>query len=391
MLVEFSSLDDYLLAAEDRRNPPAARRPYPLIEVKKHFDSAVDPKLFLTMNAESATAEAGMREMFRIAQGFPLGRVEIANALVVGENGLIVDLDNRRCWIGFTSGWPKRMAFSFVGMAGFFTRRGASAFEIDTGLLAKALRIERATIVSGPGGNIYGHWLIDVAARLEQMSADSSFDRFTRLLTVRTAPFAQEILAKMAPENNGVVQYSADSVFRVGLLTIYSIPRLNQALDIEICSRAWQMLEAAIGGNGAGESAHRAPGKKLYVSRFGWKKSRFLENGEEVEHFFAAQGWTVVRPEGLSLAEQVSLFRRAEVVVGEDGSGLHNAIFAPPGLTMIVVSMLRTNLHHASIANVKGHRIAYLNAECTTPGQLPDSWRLSVKQLEHTLRTADVL
>jgi capsular polysaccharide biosynthesis protein len=56
-----------------------------------------------------------------------------------------------------------------------------------------------------------------------------------------------------------------------------------------------------------------------------------------VEKLFVAHGFTVVAPEELSLAEQVSVFAAARVVAGFGGAGMFNLAYARSVETVIVL------------------------------------------------------
>ena len=72
--------------------------------------------------------------------------------------------------------------------------------------------------------------------------------------------------------------------------------------------------------------------KRIFVARpnvetKGIKRSSRLINVDEVEEELFSRGFIKVYPEKLSFAEQVLLFNQAEVVIGEHGSAMFNAVF----------------------------------------------------------------
>jgi hypothetical protein len=69
-------------------------------------------------------------------------------------------------------------------------------------------------------------------------------------------------------------------------------------------------------------------GRKVYLhrARGGW---RYVENEDEVCDFLQSRGFEIVRPEMLSVAEQVRICSRARVMVGMHGAGLTNLLWAP--------------------------------------------------------------
>ena len=48
-----------------------------------------------------------------------------------------------------------------------------------------------------------------------------------------------------------------------------------------------------------------------------------------------SRGFTVLQPETLTVTEQIRRFRSADVVIGEQGSGLHNTAFSARGVRVL--------------------------------------------------------
>lgn len=78
----------------------------------------------------------------------------------------------------------------------------------------------------------------------------------------------------------------------------------------------------------AGARVSAQGGRKLYIRRRvgGWRSA---VNDEELSNLLAGRGFEVVRPEGMSLADQVRMFAQADVIIGMHGAGLANILFAP--------------------------------------------------------------
>jgi capsular polysaccharide biosynthesis protein len=89
-------------------------------------------------------------------------------------------------------------------------------------------------------------------------------------------------------------------------------------------------------------SATKSPvGQKLYVSRSTRDVAQYrdgCQNREELETFFAAEGFEVVYPERFKFLEQVAMFRDAEYIIAEGGSAPHNTLFSRPGTKLIYIS-----------------------------------------------------
>ena len=73
--------------------------------------------------------------------------------------------------------------------------------------------------------------------------------------------------------------------------------------------------------------------ERVFIRRA--RSRRGIENQEEVEAALVRLGFTVVMLETLSVAEQITLFFNARLVVGPHGAGLTNILFCQPGAAVI--------------------------------------------------------
>ncbi len=206
---------------------------------------------------------------------------------------------------------------------------------------ATTQRVIEGQVVLLPGAayRIYGHWLADFLPRLH-------------ILTICGHDI--KTLKYLLP--TGMPAYAA------AWFSLLGIPAEN-FIHYDITSESCLIESALIPTNLRGHScanpvfaqAARAlaqpipvpvssPGAKLYVSRRRWAKpTRRLTNVEAIERIFASHGFDIIFPEALTIAEQITRFRGAKIIAGEYGSALHNAMFAPPGATVLA---LRGTLPH---------------------------------------------
>ncbi len=70
--------------------------------------------------------------------------------------------------------------------------------------------------------------------------------------------------------------------------------------------------------------------KKIYVLR-GNVRTRRLTNDMQIVALLNSLGFTAVRMDGLTVAEQAAMFAGVEVIIGVHGAALTNLIFAPKG------------------------------------------------------------
>jgi O-antigen biosynthesis protein WbqL len=105
----------------------------------------------------------------------------------------------------------------------------------------------------------------------------------------------------------------------------------------------------------------REPGSavRIYLSRrkfrSGWHK---LRNEDEVEQVMERLGFAIVHPQLLSIREQLRLMASADVIAGEYGSALHNAMFSRAGTKIISLNCI--NWYQSMIGRLRRHRVAFV-------------------------------
>jgi capsular polysaccharide biosynthesis protein len=127
---------------------------------------------------------------------------------------------------------------------------------------------------------------------------------------------------------------------------------------------------AAVGAALAAGAPDRDYPDRIFCARRPGKRGCL--NAPEVEDYFRRHGFAVVFPEDYSLAEQVRMFRAAEVVAGYAGSAMFtlNLSGAPKHSIVITPESYRAQNEYV-IAAVVGHRIdvAWCRTEQQTAGQ----------------------
>ena len=82
-----------------------------------------------------------------------------------------------------------------------------------------------------------------------------------------------------------------------------------------------------------------------------------------------ARGFERVRPERLSVPEQIALFRSAGTILGEYGSGLHGSLFAPAGTNVVSLrdNGLELGVLQSCLDHALGHTGGYVIGSDRTP------------------------
>jgi hypothetical protein len=84
----------------------------------------------------------------------------------------------------------------------------------------------------------------------------------------------------------------------------------------------WERIGCAFDRKGGPE--------RVYLSRSRYEPNRALINEAEVESRFQAEGFTVLHPQELSIAEQIATIRHARLIAGSAGSAMYLSAFCSP-------------------------------------------------------------
>ncbi|HLK65926.1 MAG TPA: glycosyltransferase 61 family protein [Bryobacteraceae bacterium] len=180
-------------------------------------------------------------------------------------------------------------------------------------------------------GNLhnYYHWLVEGLVGLDLLAGTAVA---SSSLTI-ALPKSMDIAALLDHrESLQAIGLGAHKVIEIGspLIkvreAIWIEPSLVQSMPKPYLKNFQQRIATLPPGN---------PGRarRLLVARRG--PTRMIHNLDEVESFLAGYGFQTVFLEGMSMQEQLLLFRSAEFVIGPHGAGLANLLFCSPGTKVI--------------------------------------------------------
>lgn len=123
----------------------------------------------------------------------------------------------------------------------------------------------------------------------------------------------------------------------------------------------------------------RASGRRLYVSRRA-QHMRVMVDEARLEAALVARGFEIIRPERLTVADQLLLFKEAGVVVGASGAGLANVLFAGAGTKVIEIQPENfTSFWTPAICRAAG--LDWSGYVCASPGPSADApWRSRIRR-----------
>lgn len=117
------------------------------------------------------------------------------------------------------------------------------------------------------------------------------------------------------------------------------------------------------------------PIKKVYFTRTGID-NKWRECGEErVERVFRKKGFTIIHPERLSVAEQISLLMECDEFASTEGSCAHNSIFCKPQTKVIILRKADyANSYQIMINEFASLDVVYIDAHHSSKADVMQPW-----------------
>jgi hypothetical protein len=220
-----------------------------------------------------------------------------------------------------------------------------------------------ALLIGGPGYLIWGHWLVEFlpTVAIARETLGPTFDDCVIPLPQDTPDWVVELLAHtcgVKPES--IIRYHPHSEYLHLAKAVR--PTFSFAGEYTFHSFTRTFYEGLrVKTNG--------PRKRLCVSRGNapYADARPFPKRSKFEAFARERGFDIVHPETLSLPDQIALFGRAEMVIGEYGSGMHSTVFC--NTDTIVGCVGRWNAAQMRLGELFHHQGVYLTRGCSPPGE----------------------
>lgn len=218
--------------------------------------------------------------------------------------------------------------------------RGATRIEgaLEGDWLTGAIRDKRSAYYLGAGEKHYGHFLLEVLCRAWAWEAHST----GRVAVIQTPvpPFGRALyrLIPGLPKSIEIVKRPRRFARVLVPGASFVIARKAHRSFRQLCER---MAERAL----PTQSARTA--QPLYLSRAGLDPSRRTLVGEVwLEQVLANEGFRIVRPETLTIVEQIALVNRHEWIVSTTGSAAHTRVFSLHPTNFVTVTPALFNSNH---------------------------------------------
>ncbi len=224
----------------------------------------------------------------------------------------------------------------------------------------------------------YYHWMTEFLPRLRGVCAyNVRHGARPKILVERDPPsWVVESLTLAGVSPDECIEWEFEKIEVENLI----VPRFNRKgfptpFDPSPTDLAWirnRLLSAVAAGPVETSS-------RIFVSRED-ADSRRLENREEIIDLVSEYGFDVVVPSERSVAEQVNLFRSADVIVGPHGAGLTNLLFAQDATLVELIPRDYTEIYYYMFAEFFDLEYEYLLGDAATP-----DFSVPVETLENTL------
>ena len=220
-------------------------------------------------------------------------------------------------------------------------------FSKGTPRLKKKVNGEVLSLLTGGGGNNnYWHWLFDVMPRIAICEDITNIDKINFFLL---------------PSNKR--KYQKESL---DILNIYKDRQISSENYRHItCDKLYVTSHPVVRSDDATKDIQNIPTwisnwlkktflttnnktffKKIYIDRSdstsNVKHLRSIQNEEEVKKFLSSVGFEIVRLSEYSFQDQVSIFNKAEIIIGLHGAGFANTVFSRPN-TKIIELKIKTH------------------------------------------------
>lgn len=268
----------------------------------------------------------------QIVEPPPFGVAEIDDAIVCGE-GIIWKKTSRGVFaVGET------LTGAVTERSILPLRRSADALFVDQNICRRKLSTRLVyAFLRQVSDNNYGHWIIEGLPKVAILA--EHFDiKSLKFIVTRHGPTRQS-----APMRK--IYINSLAAFGIGRDQI--LPMAREAVEVErllyplpLTVHPWvkapRIIQILEGLRDRIAIGRRGP-RRIYVSR-AYAPKRHLLNEAEILPALKDFDVSVVHPQRHSFADQVRLFANAELVIGDYGANLANAVFSPRGVNIFAIA-----------------------------------------------------
>lgn len=292
---------------------------------------------------------------------YPLGYYEILNGRILG-NGVVSDSKKTLLYskkLTFDKATESRVKVFRCGQ--FIDER---SIEVSDDLLIRKVPYTVVNVMM-PGMYIYGHWLIDILPKLYMVITKLGLGNFKILMPENIPSIGLELMKMLELSDDHIIYFNPDK--EIIECSKVVLPMKCRILDGSWLSPFVGTMYEEIAANNYQMLGETKFADRIYLSRRNLKNQfRKLINRDEVSDLIKSYGFIEVFPEDYSLIEQLEMYSKAKIMIGEFGSALHNSLFA--GKELKVISLQSNHiplLVQWGVCNIKGQSCSLIFGEAT--------------------------
>jgi capsular polysaccharide biosynthesis protein len=231
---------------------------------------------------------------------------------------------------------------------------------------------EPCLVAAGHGPQVYGHFLIEVLFRIltAKLATASGLPPHKVLIDKDAPDWFVDILRDNLEIEHADLEFFEPARECVHLENAIVPTRVLQEAGFHPMAKALldELVRRLAGVRGVGPDTPR----RVFINRHRYTNPsaphRICINEAELSAIAEARfGFTPLTIQTLDWPDQIRLFRDAEIVVGQAGSGLHNALFSSPGSRLGSIGFM--NFVQTQIAALRDQEIAYLAKDVDLVGE----------------------
>lgn len=239
------------------------------------------------------------------------------------------------------------------------------------------LSVDRAVSLLNQSANNYAHWVTEVLPKLPILDAHSDYDGWPLLVGGWIHPNMHESIALLGGKSREVIKVARWQPVAVEQLVDISLPAYepyipHKLFSVEVWSQINCFSRPAL--HRLREQALRVPvhefprrASRVYLRRSPDSYNlRQIANAADIEGLIVQYGFEIVEPGRMTFEEQLSVIRRAEVIVAPVGAALANMAFAAAGTRILALApRYRTGnyFYYQNLAAALEHRFEYVFGE----------------------------
>jgi capsular polysaccharide biosynthesis protein len=217
----------------------------------------------------------------------------------------------------------------------------------------------RVGVVHTRKADNYYHFMIDIVPRIAVLAEASLLSGLDAILAPSSMPYQREILSLSGVPVDRLISPSRRTHLVAEELIVPSVPTDGKRIPGWACRAIGDLFPRV-----RGPLTRAEPRRRIYISRGDSPRTRRVTNESELEPLLARWDIERVSLDHLSVREQATMFREAELIVAPHGAALVNVAFCEPGTKILELFSPRyVNYCFRIIAGLCGLDYSYVLGE----------------------------